>query len=238
VLLGKYMASHTLRLVYDGLEATDHKMPTSLEKQITSGAQEFLGAHACFFTEGRIPSNVNDHSRYFHVYDLRQRDGSWEAIFQIDVANVASEFVKEYIRELTKSIAVDAALATKLGFLYLVHRSYKAWQERRALTDTLFDRREPVLSDARGNGTPTFDPAIECERQRRMLFERTNASMCKITAPLGRSATHVDIWLDDKKLDHVQRRFVSDEEIATALLPLQQQWEAKRSGQISRLSQQ
>lgn len=232
------MASHTLRLVYDGLEATHHKMPTSLVKQITAGAQEFLGAHAYFFTEGRIPANVNDHSRYFRVHDLRQRDGSWEAIFAIDVANVASEFVQEYVRELTKSIAVDAALATKIGFLYLIHHSYKAWQERRPLTDTMFDRVEPVLSDARGNGAPMFDPATECERQRRTLFERTNASMCKITSPLGRSATHVDIWFDDKKLDRVQRRFVSDEEIAAALLPLQQQWEAKHSGQISRLHHQ
>lgn len=217
MLLGKLMASHTLRLVYDGLEATGHKMPTSLEKQITAGAQEFLGAHAYFFTEGRIPANVNDHSRYFHVHDLRQRDGSWEAIFAIDVANVATEFVKEYVRELTKSLAVDAALATKLGFLYLVHRSYKAWQERRPLTDTVFDRVEPVLVEGQGNRAPIYDPTIESERQRRLLFDRTNSSMSKLTTPIGRSATHFDVWFDNEKLDHVQRRFVSEEEITAAV---------------------
>lgn len=211
------MASHTLRLVYDGLEATHHKMPTGLEKQITAGAQEFLGAHAYFFTEGRIPANVNDHSRYFHVHDFRQRDGSWEAIFAIDVANVATDFVKEYVRELTKSAAVDAALATKLGFLYLVHRSYKAWQERRPLTDPVFDRVEPVLVEVQGNRAPVYGPAIECERQRRLLFDRTNSSMSKMTAPIGRSATHVDVWFDNEKLDHVQRRFVSEEEITAAV---------------------
>ena len=44
------MTTHTLRLVYDGLGSTQHKMPPSLEKQITVGSQEFLGAHAYFFT--------------------------------------------------------------------------------------------------------------------------------------------------------------------------------------------
>lgn len=211
------MASHTLRLVYDGLEAAHHKMPTSLEKQVTAGAQEFLSAHAYFFTEGRIPANVNDHSRYFRVHDFRQRDGSWEAIFAIDVANVATEFVKEYVRELTKNAAVDAALATKLGFLYLVHRSYKAWLVRRPLTDTVFDRVEPVLAEVQGNRAPIYDPVIECERQRRLLFDRTNSSMSKMTAPIGRSAAHVEVWFDNERLDNVQRRFVSDEEITTAM---------------------
>ena len=107
------MASHTMRLVYDGLGATDHKMPTSLEKQITEGAQEFLGAHAYFFTEGRIPKNVSDRSKYFHIHDIRRRDGSWEAVFTIEISVMAYilslEFFKEYARELTKGLAVDAA---------------------------------------------------------------------------------------------------------------------------------
>lgn len=222
------MPSHTLRLVYDGLDAANHKMPTSLEKQITAGAQEFLGSHAYYFTEGRIPANVNDQSRYFHVHDLRQRDGSWEAIFAIDVASLANEFLKTYARELTKEIAVDAALATRLGFLYLIHRSYRAWRERRPLTDSVFDRIEPVLVDVHGNGAPIYDPAIECERQRRLLFQRTNSSMAKITAPIGRSATQVDLWFDDQKLDHVQRRFFLEEEIAAAVLSLRGQLEFER----------
>jgi hypothetical protein len=220
---GKSMGSHTLRLTYEGLLAADHKMPTSLQKKITAGAQEFLGSHAYFFTEGRIPTNVNDRSQYFHIHDLRQRDGSWEAIFTIDLANVATEFVKEYVRELTKNLAVEAALATKIGFLYLIHRSYKAWQERRPLTDTVFDRIEPVLVETQGNGSPLYDLAIECERQRRILFDRTDSSMSKISAPIGRTATHVDVWFDEQKLDHIQRRFIAEEEITAVVLSMREQ---------------
>jgi hypothetical protein len=87
----KVMASHTLRLIYDGLDAGKHKMPTSLVKQFTAGAQEFLGAHAYFFTEGRIQENVNDRSPFFHIHDMRRRQESWEAIFAVDLPNVATE---------------------------------------------------------------------------------------------------------------------------------------------------
>ena len=200
-------------------------MPTSLEKQVTSGAQEFLGAHAYFFTEGRIPANIGDHSKLFRIHDLRQRNGSWEALFAIDVAHVASEFVTEYARELTKNLAVDAALATKLGFAYLIHRSYKAWKERKPLYDRTFDRIEPVLTEAAGNRAPIFDTEKDHTLQRHRLFARTNSSLSKITAPIGRAAAHVDPWFDDIQLDHIEHRFYSDEEIAAALLPLREQWD-------------
>lgn len=222
------MSSHSLRLVYDGLGATHHRMPTSLEKQITAGAQEFLGAHAYFFTEGRIPVNIGDRSKLFHIHDLRQKNGSWEAIYAIDLANVASDFVIQYVRELTKDLAAEAALATKVGFLYLIHRSYKAWKERAPLRDRTFDRIAPVLPEVSGNGAPMFDTEAEHVNRRRRLFGRVNSSMSKMTAPIGRGATHLDVWLDNMPLDHIEHRFYSDEEIITALLPLRQSWDARR----------
>ncbi len=214
------MTSLTFRLVYDGLGATHHRMPTSLEKQITAGAQEFLGAHAYFFTEGKIPGYIGDHAKYFQIHDFRQRDGSWEALFQIDLANVASEFVTEYVRELTKGAADDAALVTKLGFLWLVHRSYKSWVERRPLRERTFDRIEPVLSDVSGNGAPLYDPDTGNDVQRQRLYERTYSAMTKMSAPIGRAASEVELWLDDQKLDKLQRRIVTEEEITTAVLQL------------------
>lgn len=214
------MASITLRLVYNGLDATWHRMPTSFVKQITAGAQEFLGAHAYFFAEGKIPVNVLDSSRSFRIDDIRQRDGSWEALFTIELANVASEFVTEYVRAMTKDLAVEAALATKIGFVWLVHRSYKSWSERTPLRDKTFDRIEPVLADVVGNGAPIYDPEIDCNEQRQKLFDRTFSSMAKISSPIGRAADHVDIWLDDQKLDRLQRRIFTDEEIEAALFTL------------------
>ena len=225
------MATHTLRLVYDGLSAALNRMPTGLEKQITAGAQEFLGAHAYFFTEGRIPINVGDRSRFFRIHDVRHKEGSWEAIFAIDVTTIVSSFGAEYTRELTKDLAADAAAATKAGFAYLIYRSYKAWKDRRPLRDRTFDRIEPVLCDTGGNGTPIFDTETHHEAQRRLLFERVSSSMSKKTAPIGRAATHLDMWFDDVQLDRIDHRFYSEDEIAEALLPLKEKWALKGRAQ-------
>jgi hypothetical protein len=220
------MQSHTFRLVYDGLGATRHGMPPRFEKQITAGAQEFLGAHAYFLTEGRIPKNVTDHSEYFQIYDVRQRNACWEAIFTVGIASL---FFKKYIEELIDGAAVEAAVATKLGFRYLVRSSYKAWQERRPMTDRTFDRIEPVFVASTGNRAPIVDIEAEREIQRRRLFERTNSSMKKITAPLGRAAAHVDIWFDDQRLDHIECRFISEEDITAALVPFREMLEGQRT---------
>ena len=218
------MSSCTFKLVYDGLGATQHRMPTSLEKQITSGAQEFLGAHAYFFTEGRIPTNVADHSRYFHIHDFRTQRGSWEALYTLDLTTIASDFILEYARELTKNAATDAAIATKVAFVYLVHRSYKAWTERKPFAERTFDRIEPVLTEVTGNGAPIYDSESERDRERKRLFDRTNSSISKMTSSLGRAATHVDLWLDQIHLGRIERRFYSDDDIETALFPIREAW--------------
>lgn len=219
------MPSCTFKLVYDELGATQHRMPPSLEKQITVGAQEFLGAHAYFFTEGRIPTNIGDHSKYFHIHDFRTRRGSWEALYTLDVTTIASEFALEYVRELTKTAAADVASLTKLAFIYLVHRSYIAWTERRPLSENTFDRIEPVFTDANGNGAPFYDWEQENAMKRRRLFDRTNSSISKMTSSLGRAATHVDLWLDEMHLGRIERRY-SDDEIETALFPIREAWKA------------
>ena len=225
------MQSHILRLVYDGLGATRHEMPARFEKQITAGAQEFLGAHAYFLTEGRIPKHVADHSEYSQIYDVRQRNGSWETIFTIGIAGL---FFKKYFEELIDGVTVDAAAATKLVFRYLVRSSYKAWQQRRPMTDRTFDRIEPVFVAFTGNRTPIVDIEVEREMQRRLLFQRTNSSMKRITAPLGRAAAHVDIWLDDQRLDHLESRFISEDDNRCGSSSISQ--DVGRSKDVSRLS--
>ena len=216
------MTTHTFRLVYDGLGATRHKMPPSLVKQITAGAQEFLGSHAYFFTEGQIPTNVQDHSKQFQIHDWRQRDGSWEGIFVIDIGSAASEFFAQYVKELSKHLAGRAATATPQAFSYLIRRSYQSWKERRHLSETTFDRIEPVLTEATGNRAPIVDVESEGVAQRKRLYDRTYSSMMKVSAPIGRAALHVDIYFDDVLLDRIEHRFYTDEEIATALLPLRE----------------
>ena len=214
------MTTHTLRLVYDGLGSTQHKMPPSLEKQITVGSQEFLGAHAYFFTEGQIPANIQDHSKRFQLLDLRQRDACWEASYLIDILPVASEFLSEYRKDLTKNLASDAALATKAGFLYLLHASYTAWKERHPMNDRSFDRVEPVFMEVKGNRAPIIGTEDECATQRRILFERTDSSIAKMTAPIGRAALSMEIYFDDIRFDRHDQRHYSEREISAALIPI------------------
>jgi hypothetical protein len=45
--------------------------------------------------------------------------------------------------------------------------------------------------------------------------------MSKMTAPIGRSAEQVEVWFDNEKLDHVQKRLVSEEEITAAVQMIQ-----------------
>jgi hypothetical protein len=80
------MTTHTLKLVYDGLGATHHKMAPSLEKQITAGAQEFLGAHAYFFTEGQIPASIQDHTKRFQIVSVRARLRPWSETNRLSVS--------------------------------------------------------------------------------------------------------------------------------------------------------
>lgn len=206
------MASHTLKLIYDGLGATQHRMPPSLEKQITAGAQELLGSHAYFFTEGRIPASVQDRSRHFQLHDLRQKDGSWEAHYLIDL------FADEYIRNLTKDAARIAATATEAAFASLIYMSIEAWRTRRISKETAFERIEPVLMFSNGNREPIVDLESEREWQRRVLFDRTDSSMSKMTAPIGRAASHLDLWIDQTHLSRVERRFYQEDEITHAVM--------------------
>ena len=48
-------------------------------------------------------------------------------------------------------------------------------------------------------------------------IDRLKVEQCRVTAPIGRSAAHMDILIDDQKLDRVERRFVSEEEITAAV---------------------
>ena len=53
-------------------------------------------------------------------------------------------------------------------------------------------------------------------------IDRLTAERCRVTAPIGRSAAHMDILIDDQKLDRVERRFVSKEEITAAVRSLRE----------------
>lgn len=219
------MTVHRLKLVYDGLDAADHHMPQSLERQVAEGLQIFAGAQVSYFVEGRVPDRIMDRTKYYQLHDFRQRPACWIAEMDISIVpdilvygyflrHVAQGIVKEIVGDAAKDIIRQALRDFFVG-------SIRDWKARRLITHPEFERVEPVLSMPSVN-VPVFDDHVQQEEQKRRLYARMNYAMAKITAPIHRAATHVDIWFDDVRLDHIDQRFYSDEEIMEALLPLKE----------------
>jgi hypothetical protein len=206
------MSTHRLKLEYDGLTASENCMPTSLEKQITEGAQIFLAAHATYFTEGRVPDRLMDRSCYYQIQDIRQRPGCWIAEYDLTIAAAGGYFLG-----IGRDLAKDYL---KKAFQELIRHSYQAWKNGRPIVGTPFERIVPTLNMPSERNAPVFDFEAEEEGQRRRLYARVDFGLSKVTAPIGRAATHVDISFDDERLDRIKQRTYSEAEIEEALLPL------------------
>ena len=76
------MTKHILSLRYDGLDAaTHHGIGTAGSKQVIGGAQILLGAHAHYYSGGKVPDRVDDRGAGFKILDVGRRQGS--VIFDI-----------------------------------------------------------------------------------------------------------------------------------------------------------
>ena len=73
------MTVHRLKLVYDGLGATENRMSESLKRQISEGMQIFVGAQLSYFVEGRVPDRVMERTRYYELHDFQERPACWIA---------------------------------------------------------------------------------------------------------------------------------------------------------------
>jgi hypothetical protein len=62
-------------------------------------------------------------------------------------------------------------------------------------------------------------------RKSQGAIDRLTAEQRRVAAPIGRSAAHMDVLIDDQKLDRVERRFVSEEEITAAVRSLRERME-------------
>ena len=214
------MTFHRLKLVYDGLGAAENRMPESLKRQISEGMQIFVGAQLSYFVEGRVPDRVMERTRYYELHDFQERPACWIAEQDITLTgqvatgyflgriavDMVGDLAKDFIKQAVRNFFVD---------------SMRDWKARRLIMHPDFERIEPVLSLPSVN-VPVFHDPAEQERQKRRLYSRMNFAMAKITAPIRRAATQVDVWFDDVQLDHIEQRFFSDEEILEALLPLRE----------------
>ncbi len=193
------MQRHILRLRYDGLRAETGELAPSASKQVIAGAQMFLGAHAHYFTEARIPDRILDRTHSYEIGDLARRRGSWEADFALNIlANGVWDVVK-------------------FGFGLFVLQSYKAWSEGRLFEDPPYERIEPILEMRGSQNWQFIDLEAERFEQRRRLFARVSDAMALITAPNGSSSTYVEIFLDDQQLGTIERRVFAEADITAAV---------------------
>jgi hypothetical protein len=82
------------------------------------------------------------------------------------------------------------------------------------------DRIEPVFLDHVGNREPIIDVHAEAELKRRILYRRVDSSVAKMTSPIGRNATQVDVWFGKYHLDQMKQRHIEDAAITDALAQL------------------
>ena len=181
------MTKHILSLRYDGLDAaTHHGIGTAGSKQVIGGAQILLGAHAHYYTGGKVPERVDDRGEGFKILDIGRRQGS--LIFDIALL-------------LTGKPIWDVA-ETQYGFDRFLAESYAAHRARRLFEEPPYERRQ--AAPAGHSPLPDLDYAREYERRR--LLQRTQQAVSFISAPLGITASMVEVSIDGHRVDSIRAR--------------------------------
>lgn len=190
------MERHILSLRYDGLDAaTENGIGTAGSKQVIAGAQMFLGAHAHYYLGATVPDKINDHAPGYFIRDLGRRQGSLIAEFLVGLATCATWEVAKY------------------AYNTFTLESYAAAKAGRLIEEPPFERRQPSLRGYGGMNEPVFDTTAAREYQRRRLYQRTRQSMAYMTAPLGITASVVELSLDGYHFDTLSGRQASGEDI-------------------------
>ena len=109
-----------IKLVDDGLDAAENRMPESLKRQISEGMQIFAGAQLSYFVEGRVPDKIMDRTRYYRLHDFQERPACWIAELDISVVPdivVYGYFFKEVAKGIVGDVAKDMAKKAMRDFL-------------------------------------------------------------------------------------------------------------------------
>jgi hypothetical protein len=195
------MQRHLLSLRYDGLRATEGELGTSVSKQVIQGAQIFLGAHAHYYLSGAVPDRINDRTTGFEITQASRAKGSHVADFLIN-------FVSNGAYDLAK-----------FGFELFVLHSLMAWHNKELVSHPHLERIEPYFEVPHSN-RPFIDEEAERHGQRVRLYRRVGQAMAYMTAPIGSSASTMDLSFDGKPIQTYGRRFYSEEEVVEAVLQL------------------
>lgn len=196
------MFRHVLVLRYNGRRAAYGALAPSASKQVVTGAQMLLGALAHYYVDGRVPEKINDSARGFFIEDLSRIDGCRAAEFEIYV---------------TANSMWDS---DRVSFSQLVEATYRAWKRGEPLERLPIARRQAVLAVSENLNEAVFAEEGPDREQRRKLYDRISDAMWFITAPLGSSASVLEIFLDDKLIDQHTERQRTDELIVDALIAM------------------
>ena len=198
------MTRHVLNLRYDGLRATRGELRTGVSKQVVQGAQMFLGAHGHYFLTGQVPDRIADKAPGFEIVDLARERGSWEAEFAIDLqANGIWEQMK-------------------FGFGLFLYQSYRAWAEGLPFEEPAMQRREPAFAAEDGAGRPAFAHLSAHQYQQERLASRIGQAVVLMTAPLGTSASTLEMSLDGRLFAVWDRRYFTEDDITDAVMLFRQ----------------
>lgn len=184
------MKKHLLSLRYDGLDAAKHHgIGTAGSKQVIGGAQILLGAHAHYYSGGKVPDRVDDHGEGFKILDVGRRQGS--IVFDIALM-------------ITTNAIWDVANA-HYGFDRFLADSYAAYRAGQLFEEPPYERRQMSLATPASN-SPVLDLAYAREYERRRLLQRTQQAVSFMSAPLGITASVVEVSIDGNHIDTMRAR--------------------------------
>ncbi len=184
------MKKHLLSLRYDGLDAAKHQgIGTAGSKQVIGGAQILLGAHAHYYAGGKVPERVDDRGEGFKILDVGRRQGS--IIFDIALM-------------LSANAIWDVANA-EYGFDRFLADSYAAYRSGRPFQRPPYELRQ-LSVDVPGSKSPLHDLNYAREYERRRLLQRTQQAVSFISAPLGITASEVEVSIDGNRVDVMRAR--------------------------------
>lgn len=185
------MKKHILSLRFDGLDAARHHgIGTAGSKQVVGGAQILLGAHARYYTGAKVPDRVDDRGEGFKILDVGRREDG--VVFDFALVVTAE--------------AIWERAGAPYGFERFVADSYAAYRAGKIVEESPFERR--MLSHTTGSkhAASAHDPAFVRDYERRRLQQRTQQAVSFISAPLGITASVVEMSIDGNHLDTIRAR--------------------------------
>ncbi len=181
------MKKHLLSLRYDGLDAARHHgIGTAGSKQVIGGAQMLLGAHAHYYIGGRVPDRVDDRGDGFKILDVGRRE---------------DPIVFDFALLITANPIWNAADA-HYGFDRFLAESHAAHRAGKLFKEPPHERRD---AQSTGN-SPLPDLDYVRDNERRRLLQRTQQALSFISAPLGITASVVEVSIDGNHIDTMRAR--------------------------------